>query len=350
MRRFLLGVFSAGLNGARERRQSVEGERPEMRQSGEKNAHSTMGGTHRGPHRPSGAPQEEKRDMAAMFVKRTGGLNDNAAVEGRARRTGGAQFVVTGIFLGSLESVAIISKAWPKTFLNEIPDDPLTPLRAEGVMGVPPGYVYGTSDEVDFEIHMERIGKELQCRICMAAYDDAVMTLCDHYFCQACVTSAFAAKKNPTCPLCKAPCTRRELRVDKRMRSLVKTYRSILASHRIKNTYCSQLPPSQTQKLKQNEKTLRSRNKVSVGASMPPPPPRMSLGGDSPEVENSSKKKPGSNRKNKKSDALKNDEPETKTSPNEKRGDSAKRVCETLEASVGGSVGKRPRSNRRSGG
>ena len=69
----------------------------------------------------------------------------------------------------------------------------------------------------DFEIHMDKIGRE-QCRICMTAYDDAMVTRCDHYFARRAHASSIQHKKQ--CPLCKAPVTRRELRVDERMRAL----------------------------------------------------------------------------------------------------------------------------------
>jgi hypothetical protein len=136
--------------------------------------------------------------------------------------------------------------------------------------------VYGESDEGDFEIHMDRIGRELQCRICMAAYDDAVVTRCDHYFCNSCITSSIQHKKQ--CPLCKAPVTRRELRVDERMRAFVKTYRSVLASHGMKNAYCSQLPASlQSQEKSQATPAKNKSRRVSTcleASAMPPPPPR----------------------------------------------------------------------------
>ena len=148
-------------------------------------------------------------------------------------------------------------------------------------MAAPAPPAYGESEDGDFEIHMDRIGRELQCRICMAAYDDAMVTRCDHYFCATCITSSIQHKKR--CPLCKAPVTRRELRVDERMRALVKTYRAVLASHRMKNAYCSQLPasaraPEQTRlSASQDDAKTGRRGDVSAAknaAAMPPPPPR----------------------------------------------------------------------------
>ena len=66
-------------------------------------------------------------------------------------------------------------------------------------MAAPAPPAYGESDEGDFEIHMDKIGRELQCRICMTAYDDAMVTRCDHYFCATCITSSIQHKKQ--CPL-----------------------------------------------------------------------------------------------------------------------------------------------------
>ena len=142
-------------------------------------------------------------------------------------------------------------------------------------MAAPAPPAYGESDEGDFEIHMDKIGRELQCRICMAAYDDAMVTRCDHYFCATCITSSIRHKKR--CPLCKAPVTRRELRVDERMRALVKTYRAVLASHRMKNAYCSQLPASaRARSRRETASPENGRRPVSArdAAAMPPPPPR----------------------------------------------------------------------------
>jgi len=80
----------------------------------------------------------------------------------------------------------------------------------------------------------------------------------------------------------RAPVTRRELRVDERMRALVQIYRSVLASHRMKNAYCSQLPasaraPEQMRASASQDDAKTGRRRVSAAknaAAMPPPPPR----------------------------------------------------------------------------
>ena len=136
-------------------------------------------------------------------------------------------------------------------------------------MAAPAPPAYGESDEGDFEIHMDKIGRELQCRICMTAYDDAMVTRCDHYFCATCITSSIQHKKQ--CPLCKAPVTRRELRVDD-MRALVNTYRSVLA-------------PCQDEEAASASRCARWRGGTAAAGNgarlpraappaMPPPPPR----------------------------------------------------------------------------
>ena len=162
------------------------------------------------------------------------------------------------------------------TFLALVNLLPHTSARVAAGMAAPAPLAYGESDDGDFEIHMDRIGRELQCRICMAAYDDAMVTRCDHYFCATCITSSIRHKKQ--CPLCKAPVTRRELRVDERMRALVQIYRSVLASHRMKNAYCSQLPASARAR-SQRETASRDDGRRRVSScdavrSMPPPPAR----------------------------------------------------------------------------
>ena len=65
---------------------------------------------------------------------------------------------------------------------------------------------------VGLEECIQRLGKELACSICFSAFEDAVVTGCDHYFCERCLASALDAR--PSCPLCKAPVKRRELRVE----------------------------------------------------------------------------------------------------------------------------------------
>ena len=162
------------------------------------------------------------------------------------------------------------------TFLALVNLLPHTSARVAAGMAAPAPLAYGESDDGDFEIHMDRIGRELQCRICMAAYDDAMVTRCDHYFCASCIASSIQLKKQ--CPLCKAPVTRRELRVDERMRALVKIYRSVLASHRMKNAYCSQLPASaRSRSRRETASPDDGRRRISSSdavRSMPPPPPR----------------------------------------------------------------------------
>ena len=91
---------------------------------------------------------------------------------------------------------------------------------------------------VGLEECIQRLGKELACSICFSAFEDAVVTGCDHYFCERCLASALDAR--PSCPLCKAPVKRRELRVDQRMRDFVSGYKRVLVAHKLTSVYCSQ--------------------------------------------------------------------------------------------------------------
>ena len=98
---------------------------------------------------------------------------------------------------------------------------------------------------VGLEECIQRLGKELACSICFSAFEDAVVTGCDHYFCERCLASALDAR--PSCPLCKAPVKRRELRVDQRMRDFVSGYKRVLVAHKLTSVYCSQIPGEATQ-------------------------------------------------------------------------------------------------------
>jgi uncharacterized membrane protein YgcG len=73
------------------------------------------------------------------------------------------------------------------------------------------------------------MGNELSCSICLSLFDVPVMVVgCNHYFCEVCMENWL--KEKASCPLCKAPLTRRGVARDERMASLVRNYRRIVAS------------------------------------------------------------------------------------------------------------------------
>jgi len=121
---------------------------------------------------------------------------------------------------------------------------------------------------VGLEECIQRLGKELACSICFSAFEDAVVTGCDHYFCERCLASALDAR--PSCPLCKAPVKRRELRVDQRMRDFVSGYKRVLVAHKLTSVYCSQIRA----KRPKTRSSVPPNAPPENGREMPPPPPR----------------------------------------------------------------------------
>ena len=121
---------------------------------------------------------------------------------------------------------------------------------------------------VGLEDCIQRLGKELACSICFSAFEDAVVTGCDHYFCERCLASALDAR--PSCPLCKAPVKRRELRVDQRMRDFVSGYKRVLVAHKLTSVYCSQIRA----KRPKTRSSVPPNAPPENGREMPPPPPR----------------------------------------------------------------------------
>ena len=121
---------------------------------------------------------------------------------------------------------------------------------------------------VGLEECIQRLGKELACSICFSAFGDAVVTGCDHYFCERCLASALDAR--PSCPLCKAPVKRRELRVDQRMRDFVSGYKRVLVAHKLTSVYCSQIRA----KRPKTRSSVPPNAPPENGREMPPPPPR----------------------------------------------------------------------------
>ena len=129
---------------------------------------------------------------------------------------------------------------------------------------------------VGLEECIQRLGKELACSICFSAFEDAVVTGCDHYFCERCLASALDAR--PNCPLCKAPVKRRELRVDQRMRDFVSGYKRVLVAHKLTSVYCSQIRAKRPEPHAGVPFTARLSMPPHAPPEntreMPPPPPR----------------------------------------------------------------------------
>ncbi|XAR72517.1 Ubiquitin--protein ligase [Bertholletia excelsa] len=73
--------------------------------------------------------------------------------------------------------------------------------------------------------HLERMGRELKCPICLSLLNSAVSLTCNHVFCTSCIEKSM--KSASSCPVCKVPYRRREVRPAPHMDNLVNIYRSM---------------------------------------------------------------------------------------------------------------------------
>ncbi|KAL3616856.1 hypothetical protein CASFOL_039250 [Castilleja foliolosa] len=71
--------------------------------------------------------------------------------------------------------------------------------------------------------HLERMGRELKCPICLSLLNSAVSLTCNHAFCKS-------MKSASNCPVCKVPYRRREIRPAPHMDNLVSVYKSMEAA------------------------------------------------------------------------------------------------------------------------
>ncbi|GMH01450.1 hypothetical protein Nepgr_003289 [Nepenthes gracilis] len=73
--------------------------------------------------------------------------------------------------------------------------------------------------------HLERMGRELKCPICLSLLNSAVSLTCNHVFCNSCIQKSM--KSGLYCPLCKVPYHRREVRPAPHMDNLVTIYKGM---------------------------------------------------------------------------------------------------------------------------
>ncbi|WCJ33512.1 breast cancer associated RING 1 [Euphorbia peplus] len=78
------------------------------------------------------------------------------------------------------------------------------------------------------QTHLEKMGRELKCPICLSLLNSAVSLTCNHVFCNSCITKSM--KSGSDCPVCKVPFRRREVRPAPHMDSLVSIYKSMEAA------------------------------------------------------------------------------------------------------------------------
>ncbi|XP_077253825.1 breast cancer susceptibility1 [Tasmannia lanceolata] len=73
--------------------------------------------------------------------------------------------------------------------------------------------------------HLEKLGRELKCPICLSLLNTAVSLTCNHVFCGSCISKSM--KSASDCPVCKVPYRRREVRAAPHMDNLVSIYKSM---------------------------------------------------------------------------------------------------------------------------
>ncbi|KAL6282708.1 hypothetical protein ACE6H2_013637 [Prunus campanulata] len=89
--------------------------------------------------------------------------------------------------------------------------------------------------------HLEKMGRELKCPICLSLLNSAVSLNCNHVFCNSCIVKSMKSGSN--CPVCKIPYRRREIRPAPHMDNLVSIYKSMEVASGI-NIFVTQNAPS----------------------------------------------------------------------------------------------------------
>ncbi|EXB51997.1 Protein BREAST CANCER SUSCEPTIBILITY 1-like protein [Morus notabilis] len=90
--------------------------------------------------------------------------------------------------------------------------------------------------------HLERMGRELKCPICLSLLNSAVSLNCNHVFCNSCIVKSMKSGSN--CPVCKVPYRRREVRPAPHMDNLVGIYKSMEISSGVNIFVTQNAPPT----------------------------------------------------------------------------------------------------------
>ncbi|PKA46564.1 Protein breast cancer susceptibility 1 like [Apostasia shenzhenica] len=90
-------------------------------------------------------------------------------------------------------------------------------------------------------VHLEKMGRELKCPICLSLLKSAVSLACNHVFCNLCIVESMRSVSN--CPVCKLPFRRREIHPAPHMDNLVSIYKSMEAASGL-SIFTTQVGPS----------------------------------------------------------------------------------------------------------
>ncbi|XWS47018.1 hypothetical protein CRYUN_Cryun14cG0117600 [Craigia yunnanensis] len=77
-------------------------------------------------------------------------------------------------------------------------------------------------------LHLQKLGLELKCPLCLNLFKRPLLLPCDHLFCDSCI--AGSTEFGSECPICKVQCAKRDLRPVTFMENIVGIYRSLDAA------------------------------------------------------------------------------------------------------------------------
>jgi hypothetical protein len=75
------------------------------------------------------------------------------------------------------------------------------------------------------------LAEHLRCSICVDIFDDPHSLPCQHTFCHGCILECFRRTSQMSCPLCKAPCWKRQLQRNHQMAAIVKAFEKVAPQH-----------------------------------------------------------------------------------------------------------------------
>ncbi|MCL7051643.1 hypothetical protein MKW94_025247 [Papaver nudicaule] len=127
--------------------------------------------------------------------------------------------------------------------------------------------------------HLEKMGRELKCPICLGLLKSAVSLTCNHIFCDVCIKKTMKSVSH--CPVCKVPFGRREVRPAPNMDNLVSIYKSMESASGIDTLASQTTPPTNG-----SDEIICAQNKTQHAAHS-----------DSPETRKTSAKGKGKKRK-----------------------------------------------------